>query len=196
MVATVKSGLAVPEDDVLPGPIKLHSKAATVYKRAMDDQDSRRIAESASCRRTRWRVRKKTGAATSSSPRRPADPPESCRRSSMPWAKEVASFRWRRFATACLRRRRLVTLQAQCDAVCCRRRLPGGDRRRVGDGRGIDRDGIRRGIQSRRERRGVGAGTSPGNDLRSGRRVRAGSVHRAMRIRRGQGLDGLRDRQQ
>src|SRR6185436_536149 len=38
MVATVKSGLAMPEDDVLPGPIKLHSKAATVYKRAMDDR--------------------------------------------------------------------------------------------------------------------------------------------------------------
>ena len=38
MVATVKSGLNAPEDDVLPGPIKLHSKAATVYKRAMDDQ--------------------------------------------------------------------------------------------------------------------------------------------------------------
>ena len=36
MVATVKSGLKMPEDDVLPGPIKLHSKAATVYKRAMD----------------------------------------------------------------------------------------------------------------------------------------------------------------
>jgi L-serine dehydratase len=38
MVATVKSGLAMPEDDILPGPIKLHSKAATVYKRAMDDK--------------------------------------------------------------------------------------------------------------------------------------------------------------
>jgi L-serine dehydratase len=38
MVATVKSGLAMSEDDVLPGPIKLHSKAATVYKRAMDDK--------------------------------------------------------------------------------------------------------------------------------------------------------------
>jgi L-serine dehydratase len=37
MTATVKSGLAMPEDDVLPGPIKLHSKAATVYKRAMDE---------------------------------------------------------------------------------------------------------------------------------------------------------------
>jgi L-serine dehydratase len=39
MVATVKSGLSMPEDDVLPGPIKLHSKAATVYKRAMDDSN-------------------------------------------------------------------------------------------------------------------------------------------------------------
>src|SRR6201981_1186161 len=38
MLATVKSGLSMPEDDVLPGPIKLHSKAATVYKRAMDDK--------------------------------------------------------------------------------------------------------------------------------------------------------------
>jgi L-serine dehydratase len=38
MIATVKSGLEMPEDDVLPGPIKLHSKAATVYKRAMDDK--------------------------------------------------------------------------------------------------------------------------------------------------------------
>src|SRR5262249_51884042 len=38
MIAAVKSGLSAPEDDVLPGPIKLHSKAATVYKRAMDDE--------------------------------------------------------------------------------------------------------------------------------------------------------------
>ena len=46
MVATVKSGLKMPEDDVLPGPIKLHSKAATVYKRSMDEkyQSDRGIA--------------------------------------------------------------------------------------------------------------------------------------------------------
>ena len=37
MVAIVKSGLSAPEDSVLPGPIKLKSKAATVYKRAMDE---------------------------------------------------------------------------------------------------------------------------------------------------------------
>jgi L-serine dehydratase len=37
MVATVKAGLAVREG-LLPGPIKLQSKAATVYARAQDDQ--------------------------------------------------------------------------------------------------------------------------------------------------------------
>jgi L-serine dehydratase len=37
MVAIVKSGLNAP-DGVLPGPIKLQSKAATVFKRAQDDQ--------------------------------------------------------------------------------------------------------------------------------------------------------------
>jgi L-serine dehydratase len=37
MLATVKSGLSIKEG-VLPGPIKLHSKAATVYERAQDDK--------------------------------------------------------------------------------------------------------------------------------------------------------------
>jgi L-serine dehydratase len=37
MHATVKAGLAVKEG-VLPGPIKLHSKAATVYERAQDNK--------------------------------------------------------------------------------------------------------------------------------------------------------------
>ena len=36
MIATVKTGLSY-KDNVLPGPIKLHSKAATVYERANDD---------------------------------------------------------------------------------------------------------------------------------------------------------------
>jgi L-serine dehydratase len=37
MIATVKSGLAVKEG-LLPGPIKLHSKAATVFERSKDDK--------------------------------------------------------------------------------------------------------------------------------------------------------------
>ena len=50
MLATVKSGLSV-KDDVLPGPIKLHSKAATVWERAMDDEyeSDRAIALVAAC---------------------------------------------------------------------------------------------------------------------------------------------------
>jgi L-serine dehydratase len=45
MIATVKSGLAAKEG-TLPGPIKLQSKASTVYQRAMDDayQADRAIA--------------------------------------------------------------------------------------------------------------------------------------------------------
>jgi L-serine dehydratase len=50
MVATVKSGLAVKEG-VLPGPIKLHSKAATVWQRAQDEkyESDKAIAEVSAC---------------------------------------------------------------------------------------------------------------------------------------------------
>jgi L-serine dehydratase len=50
MLATVKSGLSVKEG-VLPGPIKLHSKAATVWERAQDDkyESDRAIALLSAC---------------------------------------------------------------------------------------------------------------------------------------------------
>jgi L-serine dehydratase len=50
MLATVRSGLSVKED-VLPGPIKLHSKAATVWERAQDEkyESDRAIAMVAAC---------------------------------------------------------------------------------------------------------------------------------------------------
>src|SRR5882757_1990629 len=50
MVATVKAGLAVKES-VLPGPIKLHSKAATVWERAQDDkyEADRAVAQVSAC---------------------------------------------------------------------------------------------------------------------------------------------------
>ncbi|HXJ55193.1 MAG TPA: L-serine ammonia-lyase [Verrucomicrobiae bacterium] len=46
MLATVKSGLSIKEG-LLPGPIKLHSKAATVWERAQDDkyESDRAIAQ-------------------------------------------------------------------------------------------------------------------------------------------------------
>lgn len=50
MLATVKTGLSY-KDDVLPGPIKLHSKAATVWERAQDNkyESDRAIAMVAAC---------------------------------------------------------------------------------------------------------------------------------------------------
>src|SRR5271169_3838246 len=50
MLATVKSGLSIKEG-VLPGPIKLHSKAATVWERAHDDkyESDRAIALVSAC---------------------------------------------------------------------------------------------------------------------------------------------------
>jgi L-serine dehydratase len=50
MLATVKSGLSV-KDDVLPGPIKLHTKAATVWERAnsITYESDRAIALVAAC---------------------------------------------------------------------------------------------------------------------------------------------------
>jgi L-serine dehydratase len=50
MLATVKSGLSVKEG-ILPGPIKLHSKAATVWARAQDEkyESDRAIALVAAC---------------------------------------------------------------------------------------------------------------------------------------------------
>ena len=50
MTAIVKSGLNAPEA-VLPGPIKLHTKASTVYKRAQDDkyQGDRAVGMLAAC---------------------------------------------------------------------------------------------------------------------------------------------------
>ena len=62
MVNIVKSGLRAPTG-TLPGPIKLKTKAGDVYKRAMDDKYEASAA-SASSRRTRWRARKRTRAAT------------------------------------------------------------------------------------------------------------------------------------
>ena len=50
MLATVRSGLSVKEG-VLPGPIKLHAKAATVWERAQDEkyESDRGIALLAAC---------------------------------------------------------------------------------------------------------------------------------------------------
>ena len=108
MVAIVKSGLNAPEDDVLPGPIKLQSKAATVYKRAMDDkyQSDRGIgvlsayalAGSEENGRGHLVVTAPTGGSAGVMPALVYGLGEG-----------GASFRRRRSARACLRRRRSAT---------------------------------------------------------------------------------------
>jgi L-serine dehydratase len=73
MLATVKSGLSM-KNDVLPGPIKLQSKASTVWERAQDDkfESDRAIAQVSAFALA---PRRKTRAATWSSPRQPAAQP-------------------------------------------------------------------------------------------------------------------------
>ena len=107
MVATVKSGLNAPEDDVLPGPIKLHSKAATVYKRAMNEeyQSDRGIGVVSACAlagseengRGHLVITAPTGGSAGVMPALVYGLSEGS-----------ASFRQKRSARACLRRRRLV----------------------------------------------------------------------------------------
>ena len=57
----MKSGLSVKEG-VLPGPIKLHSKAATVFARAQDEIRERSRDRLVSA--LRWLLRRKTPAVT------------------------------------------------------------------------------------------------------------------------------------
>ena len=106
MVAIVKSGLNAPEDDVLPGPIKLQSKAATVYRRAMGEeyQSDRGIgvlsafALAASEKRPRPPRRHRADGRVRRSPASP------CLRAEQ--ARKVPADKIRK---ACLRQRRLVT---------------------------------------------------------------------------------------
>ena len=139
MLATVKSGLSMPEDGVLPGPIKLHSKAATVYKRAQDEQfaadrgnwpsvgGSHRGIRGERSRPPRyycsdWRIG-----------RRYARYRLRLERGTQDLAGEAPRRHARR---PCGR----LPLQASCDPGCGRGRMPGGDRRGFGYGSRIDRN--------------------------------------------------------
>ena len=150
MVATVKSGLRMSEDDVLPGPIKLHSKAASVYKRSMDDkfQSDRGIgalsafalAASEENGRGHLVITAPTGGSAGVMP-------------ALVYAlHEVRKVDRQKIREGHARRcGDRLPLQAPCDPVCGGGWLPGRDRRRIGDGGGIDRDCVRRAIAGRRE---------------------------------------------
>ena len=135
MVNIVKAGLSAPEA-TLPGPIKLKTKAGDVYKRAMDDK-----YESTARRRRRVGVRPGgLGGERARPPRRHgADGRLGGRHS----RARLRARRRRPQAAAGEDPRRpagrsggRLSLQAQRDALRRGRRLPGGDRCRVGDGRG------------------------------------------------------------
>ena len=141
MVAIVKSGLNAP-DGVLPGPIKLQSKAATVYKRAQDDQFQADRGIGSLCG-----VR--AGGVGGKRARPPGGHRADRRFGRSPSGLGLRAGRRRPQASAgedpsryACRGGDRLPVQAQCDALRRRGRLPGGDRRGVGNGGGIDRRSI------------------------------------------------------
>ena len=195
MVATVKSGLSMSEDDVLPGPIKLHSKAATVYKRAMDDRYAAdkgigalaafAIAASEENGRGHLVITAPTGGSAGVMP-----------------ALVYALLEVRKVDRQKVRDGMLAALAVGylCKHHATLSAAEGGCQAEIGVASSmaaaLDRYCVRCRIAGGRECGRIGSGASPGHDLRPGRRLRAGAVHRALRLRRRQGLDRLRDRQQ
>ena len=187
MVNIVKAGLKAPPG-TLPGPIKLKTKAGEVYARAMDDKFEARRAMGArvgvragGIGRERARPSRRHRA-DGRLGRRPAGPRVLARRGR---PQPAAAEDPRRIPG---RRGDRVPVQAQRHALRRGGRVSGGDWRRVGHGRRLHQPGVRFQPSGRGERGGSGAAAPPGHDLRSGRRVRAVTVHRTMRVRRHQGL--------
>ena len=196
MVATVKSGLSMPEDDVLPGPIKLHSKAASV----LQARHGRQV-------RGRPRYRRSVGLRVGGLRRERARPPRDHGADRRVRRRHAGAGLWRCSRSAKLDRQKVRDgmLAAAAVGYLCKHHATlsaaeGGCQAEIGVASSMAAALIATAydatLAGRRERGRIGAGASPGHDLRPGRRLRAGAVHRALRLRRGQGLDGLRDRQQ
>ena len=127
----------------LPGPIKLKTKAGDVYKRAMDDKYEKQrgvgvvsayaLAGSEENARGHLVVTAPTGGSAGVMPALVYALGEGGRK--LPQEKIRERIPGRGGGR--------LPVQAQRDAVRRRRRLPGGDRRRLGDGRGADRAGAR-----------------------------------------------------
>ena len=197
MNATVKSGLAVSEDDVLPGPIKLHSKAATVYKRAMTQefQSDRGIARHFGIRAGGLRRERAGPPGHHRADRRVRRRHAGTRLRA--WAKAVASCPLDKIRDGMLAAAAIGYL---CKHNATLSAAEGGCQAEIGvasamaaamivTAYGGDSKVVENAAES-------ALGTSPGHDLRSGGRVRPDSVYRAMRLRRGQGMDGVSDRHQ
>jgi L-serine dehydratase len=194
MLATVKAGLSVKEG-VLPGPIKLHSKAATVTREPQDDKyESDRAIGSSPLSLSRLGRKR---------PRAPGHHRAHGRFRGCDAAIVYALVNSKRKLP--MEKVREGLLAGAAIGYLCKHNatlsgaegwLPVGDRRRFRhDGR-IHRASDGRLAARHRERRRVSARTSPRNDLRPRGRLRAGALHRALRLRRGEGLDCRHDRHQ
>ena len=138
MRATVKTGLAAPTS-TLPGPIKLKTKAHDVYVNASKQEGAARkaiglvsayaLAGSEENARGHLVITAPTGGSAGVMPAVVYSLGEDGAKLSDDKISEglLAAARGR------------LSLQAQCDALRGRRRLPGRDRRRLGHGRGADR---------------------------------------------------------
>ena len=140
MLATVKSGLAVKEG-VLPGPIKLHSKAATVWAARPGRQVRKRP-------RHRARLRLRPGRFGGKRPRPPGHHRADGRLGRRDARDRLCPRREQAEAAdgegprgPARRRGHRLPVQAQRDALRGRGRLPVRDRRRLGDGRRVHRPG-------------------------------------------------------
>ena len=195
MLATVKSGLAVKEG-VLPGPIKLHSKAATVWERAQDDkyESDRAIALVSACAlaaseenaRGHLVITAPTGGSAGVMPAIVYALVESKRKLPMEKIRE-GLLAGAAIGYLCKHNATLSGAEGGCQSEI-------GVASAMAAAFIAQVDGQL--APGHRERRRVGARASPRHDLRPGRRLRAGSLHRALRLRRGEGLDRLHDRDQ
>ena len=142
MVNIVKAGLSAPEA-TLPGPIKLQDQGG----RRLQARDGRQVRGSA---RRRRRVGVRAGGLGGERARPPRRHGADGRIGRRHARARLCDRRRRPQAAAGKDPRRpagggrgRLPVQAQRDAVRRGRRLPGGDRRRVGDGRGVARAGAR-----------------------------------------------------
>ena len=195
MIATVKSGLSY-KDDILPGPIKLHSKASTVYERAQDDKyESDRgcarvsafaLAASEENARGHLVITAPTGGSAGVMPAIVYALVEGPRK--LPKGK-VRDGLLAGLAIGYLCKHNATLAAAE-----------GGCQSEIGVASSMAAAFIAQAMDSPPQvlenAAESAARAPPGHDVRPGRGVRAGPVHRALRLRRGEGLGGVLDRHQ
>ena len=195
MLATVKAGLAVKEG-VLPGPIKLHSKAATVFARAKDEkyESDRAIALVSACAlaaseenaRGHLVITAPTGGSAGVMPAIVYALVESKRK--MPKEKlREGLLAGAAIGYLCKHNATLSGAEGGCQAE-------------IGVASAMSAAFIAQVMDSSPQVIENAAESALehhlGHDLRPGRGLRAGALHRAVRLRRGEGLDRLHDRDQ